>query len=146
MEAWHIWIIVGVVLIILEMFTIGFVLASFGAACLLAAIPAALGWELNAQLAVFAVASLVLLFAVRPLFQKGIYKLSEPRRIGAAALIGQPGVVVERVGDLSAPGRVKVGSEEWRAVTVEPMFTFDRGTAIEVVAVDSATLVVRPLP
>jgi membrane protein implicated in regulation of membrane protease activity len=145
MEAWHIWVIAGVILVILEMFTIGFVLASFGVACLLAAIPAALGWELNGQLAVFAVVSLVLIFAVRPLFQKGIYRLSEPRRIGAAALVGQSGVVVERVGDSTSPGRVKVGAEEWRAVTVEPSYSFEPGTAIEVVAIDSATLVVRAI-
>ena len=38
---WHFWVIGGVTLIIMEMFTLSFFLASFGVAALITAIPAA---------------------------------------------------------------------------------------------------------
>jgi membrane protein implicated in regulation of membrane protease activity len=144
MQAWHIWVIAGVVLIIFEMFTISFVLASFGVACLLAAIAAALDVGLNGQLAVFAVASVVSLFAIRPLFHKRVYLHSEQRKTGSAAMIGQSGIVVERVGGPTAPGRVKIAGEEWRAIAASAGDSFEPGTAVEISAVDSATLVVQP--
>ncbi|MGI8603045.1 MAG: NfeD family protein [Verrucomicrobiales bacterium] len=143
MDAWHIWVIAGIILIILEMFTISFVLAGFGVACLAAAAMAALDFGLNAQLAALAVASVICLFGIRPLFQRGIYRFSEQRRVGAHALIGQPGIVVLRVGGRDAPGRVRVGSEEWRAVAASDASAFDPGMTVEITAIDSATLVVQ---
>ena len=79
--------------------------------------------------------------AVRPFFVKVVYR----RRISpvnAHALVGQSGSVVDHIGQGDTPGRVKVGSEEWQAIssTGGPL---PAGTRVEILAVDSATLTVR---
>lgn len=142
MQSWHLWTIAGLLLIILEMVTPAFFFASFAVAALLTAPAAASGMGLTAQLMVFAGTSIVCMAAVRPLFVRHIYSRSEPR-VNTHALLGQSGTVVDPIGHDDVPGRVKVGSEEWRAVsfTGEPI---PPGTRIEITAVCSATLTVRP--
>ncbi len=144
MQAWHLWIIGGILLIVLEMFTVSFFLASFGVAAMLTAIAAALGASLEVQLAVLAVTSLFTIFGVRPLFKSGIYRLSDRRLTGPAALIGKVGHVTERIVGPADPGRVRLGGEEWRAIAPHPGLAIEPGAAVEVTAVDSATLTVVP--
>lgn len=143
MDAWHIWAIAGLVFIILEMLTTTFYLGSLGLACFVSAVAAFLGLGINGQLLVFALAAVAGMVFVRPLVRKLLFSDPAPQRLGAAGLIGQSAVVVDPVGDLSTPGRVKLGGEEWRAVTHEAP-PIPAGRIVEITAVDSATLVVRP--
>jgi membrane protein implicated in regulation of membrane protease activity len=144
MTAWHLWTLAGILLVILEMFTLSFYLASFGVACLLTAVPAAMGVSLNWQLGVFVVSSAILLFLIRPLFHKGVYRASDPRRTNAEALVGQVAIVVESIPGPPAVGRVKLGGEEWRAQAAHPGFTMPAGTQVQVTSVEGATLTVQP--
>ena len=144
MQAWHLWIIGGILLIVLEMFTASFFLASFGVAAMLTAIAAAFGASTELQLTVLAATSVVTIFGVRPLFRRGIYRMSDRRPTGPAALIGKIGHVTERIVGLADPGRVRLGGEEWRAIAPHPGLSIEPGSAVEVTAVDSATLTVVP--
>lgn len=143
LEVWQLWLIGGVILIILEMFTFTFILASFGLAAMITAIPAANGASTNWQLTIFAISNVVLLTLLRPLAKKGLYRNSEQRPTNANAIIGQTATVLEEIADQHRPGRVKLGSEEWLALSsaapVPP------NTIVEVVGIDGATLVVRPI-
>lgn len=142
MQSWHLWTIAGLLLIILEMVTPAFFFASFAVAALLTAPAAASGMGLTGQLIVFSATSIVCMAAVRPLFVRHIYSRSEPP-VNTHALLGQTGTVVDSIGFDDEPGRVKVGGEEWRAVSLtgEPI---PPGTRVEITAVSSATLTVRP--
>lgn len=142
MQPWHLWTIAGIVLIILEMLTPAFFFASFALACLFAAAGSAAGLGTTGVLAVFAGASVLCMFAVRPVFVNLIYRRSDPTPTNRHAMIGLTGTVVDDIEDADGPGRVKVGSEEWRAVsgTGAPIRS---GTRVEVLRVDSATLTVR---
>ncbi|RYD33524.1 MAG: NfeD family protein [Verrucomicrobiaceae bacterium] len=142
MQSWHLWTIAGLVLITLEMVTPAFFFASFSAAALLTAPAAALGVGLTGQLGIFAAASVICMAAVRPFFVSHIYSRREPP-VNVHALLGQSGTVVDAIGRGDEPGRVKVGGEEWRAVSFSGS-PIEPGTRIEITAVSSATLTVRP--
>lgn len=143
MQPWHFWTIAGLLLLILEMLTPAFFFASFGVAALLTAIGAATGLETTGQLGAFAILSIVCMAAVRPFFVKFVYRFSDPALANVHALVGQSGSVVDAIGSGDEPGRVKVGGEEWRAISLtgDPMAP---GTRVEITSVSSATLTVRP--
>ncbi len=141
MQSWHLWTIIGLLLLTLEMMTPAFFFASFGIAALITAPLAAYGLGTTAQLGAFAAISVLSMAAVRPFFVRCVYR----RRIApvnAHALVGQSGRVVDAVGPSDDPGRVKVGGEEWRAVS-ESGSLLASGTRVEITAVASATLTVR---
>ena len=68
MSLWQLWVIVGIVLLILEIFTPGFVVACLGIAFLIVAVPAFFGWDIKWQIVVFCIANLGIFFCIRPFF------------------------------------------------------------------------------
>ncbi|MCB1090961.1 MAG: NfeD family protein, partial [Verrucomicrobiae bacterium] len=44
----------------------------------------------------------------------------------------------------NAPGRVKIGGEEWRAISADGSM-INPGAVVEIVSLDGATVTVRPL-
>lgn len=118
-EAWHLWIIAGFILLIVEVFTPAFVMAVFGLACFFAAPFAGYGCSLTLQLIVFGVVSAVLMFSIRPLVLKGLCRSASPYKSNVDALAGQTGCVIEAIHPATKTGRVKIGGEDWRAVTVD---------------------------
>ena len=143
MQSWHLWTILGLLLLTLEMLVPAFFFASFGAAAFITALAAGSGLDTTAQLGVFASASVLSMAAVRPFFVKFVYRRSDPAPVNLHALIGQSATVVDAIGEGDDPGRVKVGSEEWRAINASGLPLLP-GTRVEVTAVHSATLTVRP--
>jgi membrane protein implicated in regulation of membrane protease activity len=144
MENWHIWTIAGIILIIAEMLTFTFFAAAFGVAAFITAYVATKDVGTTWELGTFAIASTVSVLAVRPLFSKVIYKRSENKPVLLAAMIGQSGMVVDEIESEGGPGRVKTGGEEWRAVAFGSR-AIPAGTKVEIVAVEGATLTVRPV-
>ncbi|MBN2208282.1 MAG: NfeD family protein [Candidatus Coatesbacteria bacterium] len=142
MEHWHIWVIAGVVLMIAEIFTPGFVLACFGVACLIAAVFAACDVGLTAEVIVFCVASIVAFFTVRPLFSKRFYRSDAAARTNVDALTGKVGMVAERIDPSMNIGRVVLGGDNWRAASVDGA-VIERGDQVEVIRVEGTRLFVR---
>ncbi|HEX8118396.1 MAG TPA: hypothetical protein VF521_14055, partial [Pyrinomonadaceae bacterium] len=93
---WILWTIFGVVLIIAEIFTPGFVLLWFGVGALAAALAAFLGAGFAAQFILFICISAVLTALSRTIFVNYFTSRGEPEgmRTGAASLPGQVGTVV----------------------------------------------------
>ena len=144
MDPWHYWLIGAFILCILEMFTGDFVLLGFGVAAGGGSIAASLGAERAVQLEVFAAVSVLFIFGIRPFAKRHLYRSSDPRKTNTEALIGRPGTVVDPIPGGHAAGRVKLGAEEWRALSshggeIAP------GTAITVAGIDGATLIVTPV-
>ena len=142
MEPWHWWVIAALVLFIFEIFFSDFLLAMLGVAALDAAIVAAFDLAFPWQLGAFVAGALVALILLRPFLQKLLYRGGDDARTNHDALNGVAGTVLEPVGDESAPGRVKVGAEEWRAVSASST-PLPAGSTVEVVGIESATLLVR---
>ena len=117
LELWHIWIIAGLVLWIVEIFTPGFVVGVFGAACLIVAPFAGAGIPFKMQLLVFGIATAVMSLTVRPLILKHFYGREAKVKTNVDALVGKSGMVMEVIDNASGTGRARIGGEVWRAVT-----------------------------
>ncbi|MCB1064387.1 MAG: NfeD family protein [Verrucomicrobiae bacterium] len=144
MEPWHWWLIAALILIICEIFFSDFLLATLGAACFVTAVAAGFGLEFTAQLGTFIVSAILALALLRPAMKRWLYLTSDPAKSNTHAMVGQRGTVTTVVGGIDNPGRVKIGGEEWRAISEsdEPLA---EGLVVEIISVDSATVIVRPI-
>lgn len=141
MELWHGWVVLGVGLLVWEIFTPGFVLAAFALGCLAAASVAYKDWGLTAQLVAFSVASFIGFAFIRPFFIKFIYRFSDARPTGVDALIGRTGLVEEKIDNRRGTGRVKLGGELWKAAAADDS-TIEPGVLVRVDRVEGATVFV----
>src|SRR5436305_7778236 len=104
--AWLVWVVLAAVLGLAELHTVTLVLGLLAVAALPAALAAALDASPAAQVAVFAVSSVLLLGVVRPIARRHRHTPVE-LRTGIAALVGRQGVAVTLVDDSS--GQVRIG-------------------------------------
>jgi membrane protein implicated in regulation of membrane protease activity len=132
--------VVAGVLMLAELFTLTFVLGLFSVAALVAGIAALLGVPVVGELAVFAGASGLLWWLVKPL--ERAHRRQPALATGTAALTGRKGLVTETV--TAHSGRVKLGGESWAARPLNPGLELPAGTHVSVAQVDGATLVVFP--
>jgi membrane protein implicated in regulation of membrane protease activity len=134
--AWLVWIVVACLLGGAEMLTMGLFLAPFAVGAAIAGLLAGLGAGFVTTFAVFAAASLLVLFAVRPLV---LARRPAPERIrtGTAALVGARALVLEPIGDHQA-GSVRIGGEVWTARAYEDE-VIAAGAVVDVVEIRGAT-------
>jgi membrane protein implicated in regulation of membrane protease activity len=140
---WHWWAGAALVLLIAEIFVPGFFLLCLGIGCVGGSIAAAITGEPSIQLLAFSALSLIAFFTVRPVLMKQFWKGAEVRT-NTDALIGQRGKVSQDFEPGLRLGLVSVGGDDWRAESLndKPLHV---GDIVEVVRVDSNTLIVKPL-
>lgn len=140
---WHWWAGAAIILLIAEIFVPGFFLFCLAIGCLAASAADAVGGGATIQLLVFSIVSLIAFFTVRPLMMKRMWKDSGVRT-NIEALVGQRGRVTQDFEPGLRLGRVGVAGDDWRAEC-----TSDRalqvGDLVEVVRVESNTLIVKPI-
>ncbi|MFC1494505.1 NfeD family protein [Thermodesulfobacteriota bacterium] len=142
MEMWWIWMAVAAILLIAEIFTAGFFLIWFSIGAAGAGILAMLGVGRPAQLIIFILASGILFVFGRRFAERVTVK--QPPGIGADRFIEQNGVVVEDIDNKTGKGRIRVGSDEWRALS-ENGEIIKKDTTVEVIRIDGTKTVVKPL-
>ena len=116
---WHIWILVGIGLIIGEIFTVGFLLLWFGVGAFLAAGLALLGVGSIYQMLSFLLISLILIVSSRTIFKQFLFRKGVGISTNIEALIGQEALVMQVIEGRSKWGLVKIGGETWSAISEE---------------------------
>lgn len=144
MEVWHIWVIVALIFVIVEIFTSGFAVMCISFGCLFGAGVSALDWDVKWQLLAFAIGTVLAFATVRPLVYKFFYKKSHEVKTNADALIGRRAIVTERIEGELHPGRVKVDGDDWKAVSLESE-SIEVGEAVEITAINSIILTVKKI-
>lgn len=144
MEYHQIWLIAAIVLVIIEICTAGFGVICFAIGALFSALLAYLGGGLIWQLAVFAAASLLAFFFLRPVFLRVLDRKTKDVKTNADALIGRVGLVSETIDNTQNSGRVAIDGDDWKAVSVDGS-VIEKGCKVEVVSRDSIVLTVKPL-
>lgn len=136
------WIVLGVVLAVAEMFTATFVLIMLAAGAFAAAAVAALGAGLPLQALVFAVVSGLALAAVRPVIQRHARPAIESggAPFGVEAIEGSMGLVLEQVD--ADRGLIKIDGELWTARPYDATQVFHPGERVRVIEVKGATAMV----
>lgn len=140
---WLVWTLVCVIALILEVTSGTFYLMCFsiGAACSIVLSLFATPFYL--QVILFAVASAVCVFCVRPFAIKYLHPTTSDRTSNAEALIGREGIVIEPI-TAEKPGYVKVDGDEWRAVTANGG-SIARGAVVHITAMDSIIVTVEQI-
>ena len=137
--AW-LWLVVGVVLAIAEVFTTTFVLIMFAAGAFVAAGAAALGLPLWAQLLVFGAVSAATLWLLRPTIQGRLSRSQEAVELGLAEIEGGIGVVLQTV-DMNH-GLIKIEGETWSARALDAGQVIEPGERVRVIEIKGATALV----
>jgi membrane protein implicated in regulation of membrane protease activity len=136
-----VWIVLGVVLAIAEMFTATLFLIMFAVGAFAAAAAAALGAGVGVQALVFAATSALTVFAVRPVIKKHtVIGSSDDTPMGVEAMQGSSALVLEQVDADS--GVVKIDGETWRARSFDATQVLEPGERVRVIEVKGATAMV----
>jgi membrane protein implicated in regulation of membrane protease activity len=138
------WIVLGVVLIVAEIFTLGFVLLGFGIGALAAALAGFLGAGFIGQFLIFALVSVVMTVFSRSIFA-GFYSPDDENKIktGSESLPGQIGTVTSASSGPLQSGEVKVFGSTWRAFPEVGEMPLAEGEKVEVVRIEGASIYVR---
>ena len=144
MSAWQLWVVASALLLVAEMFTPGFWLASVALGCLAAAVASIFPVGLAGQGLVFTAATLGSLFGLRPvLVRRYLHAPGRQIRTNMDALVGKSGIVTRGFDPVTRLGRVKVEGEDWRGTLLEGGALLEPGARVMVVQVDGSTLVVE---
>ena len=142
--AWILWIVLGVILIIAEIFTFGFVLLCFGIGALAAALGSALGFGFTLQFLIFAIVSIALTAMSRTIFAKYFLPDDEDSiKMGIDSLPGQIGTVTIESRGVLNEGAVKVFGSTWTAFPIDSETTLTEGEKVEVVRVQGSSIYVQ---
>lgn len=141
---WILWTVLGVLLIIAEIFTAGFVLLWFGVGALLAALAGFVGLSLSMQFLIFFLVSVALTAASRTIFVRYFaHRDTEELKTGIAAMPGKIGTVVHSSSGALNEGAVKVYGSTWTAYPVEGEPPLEAGDRVVVESVRGASIYVR---
>tara|TARA_B100000609_G_C17220007_1_gene439365 strand:+ start:2293 stop:2736 length:444 start_codon:yes stop_codon:yes gene_type:complete len=117
MEAWVIWIIVGAIFVIAEIFSASFFAGPIGFGCIVAAILAEQEASAAVQFTSFSITTVVMLLAIRPILLKMLQNKPDEKVSGIETYVGKQGRITETVDPQAGTGRIKIGSESWRAIS-----------------------------
>jgi membrane protein implicated in regulation of membrane protease activity len=133
-----IWLIAGIGLLVVEVFTGTFVLVMLGGGALAAAAASGL---LNTPTAVnaviFAIVSVALLFGVRPALRR---RLTPELEAAGNNPVGSSGLVVLRVD--RDRGQIKIDGELWSARSLDRERVFEPGERVTVIGLSGVTAMV----
>ena len=107
------WIVLFIILLIIEIATMGLTTVWFAGGALVAFLAAYIGFGIVVQVVLFLMISILLLVLTRPVAMKFFNQQRE--KTNAESLIGQKAVVIEEINTLHATGRAIVNGMEWSA-------------------------------
>ncbi|MBQ0005772.1 MAG: NfeD family protein [Clostridiales bacterium] len=136
------WLVILVVLVIVELMTMGLTTIWFAGGALAGLILALVGAPLWLQIVVALVVSVILLFFTRPIAVK--YFNKDRVRTNAESLIGRAAVVIGEIDNLHNIGQVNVGGQEWSARSYAEDVIIEPGTVVEILSISGVKLIVKP--
>lgn len=143
---WILWMLLGLGLIVAEIFTLGFVLFWFGIGAMAAAFVSYLGFGFGVQFLVFAGVSMVLTLMSRTIFVRYFeHGESDGMKMGMDSLPGQVGTVTSASKGALNEGAVKVFGSTWTAFPIDDKLQLVEGEKVEVVRVQGNSIFVRPV-
>lgn len=135
--AYTIWLILGFLFLIGEIFTTDFTLSCIGLGAFVAGIFSYFGLSTAWQLAAMGISVLVLFGTLRPFALKYLYKNKQPVASGVDALIGKTFKVINVK---EGKHYIKSDGDIWEVKANEPL---KEGDNVEVKKIDGITLIVN---
>ena len=135
------WLAAVVVLLVIEIATLGLTTIWFAGGALIAGIAAVTGAGSIVQFVIFLIVSLILLIFTRPVAVK--YLNVNRTRTNAESLIGKEAVVTQTVENLKNQGQVIVGGIKWTARTGDNETVIEKDTVVEIERIEGVKLIVK---
>ena len=135
------WLILFVVLLVIEIFTMGLTTVWFAGGALVAFVLAFAGLGLPVQIIVFLLVSILLLVLTRPIAIK--FFNQERQKTNADSLSGQRAVVLETIDSLHGTGRGEVNGMEWSAKVEDATAVIEAGTVVSIEGIQGVKLIVK---
>ncbi len=137
---WSIWLILCGLFLIIEIFTVSFLMFWPGIGAFLAFITNILGFSFPVQLGVFVISTALMIIFMKPLVAK-IFKTKDVP-MNNNAIIGKQATVVKEIDNVNLKGQVKVNGELWSAISDDDSIINENET-VEVLAIDGVKLKVK---
>ena len=137
-----VWVVLGVALMIAEIFTLGFVLFWFGIGAIVAALAGYLGAGIGFQFLIFAVVSIALTAMSRTIFARYLPHPADRVLTAVDSLPGKVGTVTYASKGALNEAAVKVYGSTWTAYPVDDV-ALAEGEKVEVVEVKGSSIYVR---
>ena len=134
------WIAVILLMLVIELFTMGLTTIWFAGGAVVAAAMSLLGFNLPVQLGVFVGVSLILLFCTRPVAKD--YLNSRTLRTNADSYIGKSAVVIHEINNMLATGEVQINGVFWSARSLNGD-VIESGETVRVHRIDGVKLIVE---
>jgi inner membrane protein len=143
---WILWLVIGIGLILAEVFTLGFVLLWFGIGAIAAAVVGMAGGGFFFQFLVFAIISVALTVMSRTIFSNFFATGGgHTHKMGIESLPGKIGKVSTASSGALNEGAVKVFGSEWTAFPIDHDTHLIEGQKVEIVEVKGSAVYVRPV-
>lgn len=136
-----IWTVLLVVLVAIEVATMGLTTIWFAAGALAATIAAACNAPLFIQIALFLIVSVLMLVFTRPVAVK--YFNKDRVKTNVESLVGQKGIVTGEINNLKGCGQVTLNGMEWTARSVLQGCVIPEGSVVVVKEIHGVKLIVE---
>ncbi|MCM1211100.1 MAG: NfeD family protein [Blautia sp.] len=136
-----VWLVLLVILVVVELATMGLTTIWFAGGALVAALISIPGTPLALQILLFLVVSLLLLYFTRPIAVK--YFNKDRVRTNVESLIGRQAIVISEINNLEGIGQVNTGGMEWSARSSYHDVTLPVGAVVTILGVDGVKLIVE---
>ena len=134
------WLVLFVVLLVVEIATMGLTTVWFAGGALIAFFAAYIHLGIGLQIVLFLAVSILLLVLTRPIAVK--YFNQEREKTNVDSLIGQNAVVLEEINTIKATGRVEINGMEWSAKT-EHTEIIEVNTVVSIKGIQGVKLIVE---
>ena len=136
------WLILLIVLVGIEIITLGLTTIWFAGGALVTFILAMLDVSPVIQWAVFCAVSLALLFGTRP-WALRFFNSQKQEKTNVDSLLGKTAVVTAEIHNLEGRGEVFVNGLTWTARTEKDSEVIPKDAHVEIIAVEGVKLIVR---
>ena len=136
-----IWLVILIVLLVIEVITLGLSTIWFAGGALAAFIAALLGANVAVQVVLFLAVSIILLIFTRPVVMRMLNK--HKTATNAESLIGEQAIVTQTINNLMGRGEVFINGLEWMARSQQDNDTIDKDTVVRILRIDGVKLIVE---
>ncbi len=136
-----VWLVILVILVVIELITMGLTTIWFAGGALAAALISIPGTPLALQILIFLIVSGLLLYFTRPVAVK--YFNRDRVRTNVESMIGRQAIVISEINNLEGIGQVNTGGMEWSARSSYHNVVLPAGTVVTVLGVDGVKLIVE---
>lgn len=136
-----VWLAILIILVVIEIFTLGLTTIWFAGGALVAIIVAAVGGPVWLQITLAIIVAMVLLFFTRPIAMK--YFNRDREKTNAESLVGRQAIVTGEINNLQGIGQVTVNGMEWTARSIMDGQTIEPGEVVIIRGINGVKLLVE---